>query len=72
MLDIVTAHEDQTASTIDVGLIDYRQPGLAPAGRGISQSLAAEPAQEPQRERKDAKNNNKGQQQLDRILSLAE
>jgi hypothetical protein len=72
MLDIVAAHEDKAAPAIDVGLIDYGQSLLAPASSGVSQSLTAKPAQEPQGEREDAKNNNKGKQQLDRILSLAE
>jgi hypothetical protein len=72
VLDVVTAHEDKTAPAIDVGLIDDCQSRLAPAGGSISQSLTAESAQEPQGKREKPKNNNEGEQQLDRILSLAE
>ena len=72
MLDIVTAHKDETAPAIDIGLIDYGQSWLAPASAGVSQSLTAKPAQKPQCEREDAKNDNKGEQQLDGILSFAE
>jgi hypothetical protein len=62
VLDIVAAHKNETAPAIDGGLIDDCQPRLSSASSGISQSLTAEPAQEPQREREDAKNNNEEEQ----------
>jgi hypothetical protein len=71
VLDIVTAHQDKAASAINVGLIDYCQSRLAPPSRRISQTLAAEPAQKPKGQCEDAKDDNKGDQHLNRILALA-
>jgi hypothetical protein len=72
MLYIVTTDQNEPAAPVNRCRIDDRKPRLAPAGSGIGQPLAAEPAHEPQGQRQEAEHHNKGEQHLESILSLAE
>ena len=72
MLHVVAADKDETPSAVDRCLIDDRQPRMAPARCAAAEPPTAEPAQQPERQREQAKHHDHEQNDFEATLSFAE